>query len=81
MIAQKHRPLAVLRNRRRLLEDVDNRKPILHLERHEHTRHEREMKIHVRLVAISEIGNGVLRPLVCLRQKHSAGEFRVDVSA
>ena len=81
VIAQEHRPLAVLRNRRRLLEDVDDRKPILHLQRHEHPRHEREMEIHVRLVALAEISDRVFRPLIGLRQKHAAREIRVDVRA
>ena len=68
VVAQKHRPLTVLRNRRRLIEDVDNRKPVLHLQRHEHPGHEREMEIHVRLIAVAEIFYCVLRPLVRLRQ-------------
>ena len=75
VIAQEHRPLAVLRNRRRLLEDVDDRKPILHLQRHEHPRHEREMEIHVRLVAFAEIRDRVFRPLVRFRQQHAVLEI------
>ena len=81
VIAQEHRPLAVLGNRRRLIEDVDDRKAILHLQRHEHPRHEREVEIHVRLVALAEIGDRVFRPLVRLGQKHAAVEIRVDVRA
>ena len=81
VVAQEHRPLAVVRNRRRLLEDVDDRKPILHLQRHEHPRHEREMEIHVRLVALAEIGDRVLRPLVGFGEKHATGEIRIDVRA
>ncbi|KAG0505402.1 MAG: hypothetical protein Udaeo_12580 [Candidatus Udaeobacter sp.] len=66
VVAQKHCPLTILRDRRRLLHDVDNRKPVLHLERHEHARHKREMKIHVRLVAFPKICSRVLRPLIGL---------------
>ena len=75
VVAQKHGPLAVLRNRRRLIEDIDDRKPILHLQRHEHARHEREMEIHVRLVAVAEIGHRVFRPLVRFRQQHAVREI------
>ena len=81
VIAQEHRPLAVFGNRRRLLEDVDDRKSILHLQRHEHPRHEREMELHVPLVALAEICDRVFRPLVGLGQQHPSGEFRVHVRA
>src|SRR5439155_21149308 len=40
MIAQKHGPLAVLGNGRRLIENVDDRKPNLQLQRPEHPRQE-----------------------------------------
>jgi hypothetical protein len=81
MIAQEHRPLAILRDWRRLIEDVDDRKTVLHLEGHEHPRHEREMKIHVRLIAFAEVGDRVLGPLVRFREQHAAAEFRIDVRA
>ena len=81
MIAQEHGPLAVVRNRWRLIENIDDRKAILHLQRHEHPRHEREVKIHVRFVAIAEVGDGVFRPLVRLGQKHAAGIFAIEVRA
>ena len=81
VIAQEHGPLAVLGNRRRLIEDVDDRKAILHLQRHEHPRHERKMEIHVRRVAFAEISDRVFRPLIGLGQKHAALEIRVDVRA
>ena len=81
MVAQEHRPLAVFGNRWRLFEDVDDRKSILHLQRHEHPRHEREMEVHVRLVALPEIFDRVFRPLVRLGEKHASGEFRLHVRA
>ncbi len=81
VVPQKHRPLAGLGNRRRLVEDVDDRKAILHLERHEHPRHQREMEIHVRRVALAEIGDRVLGPLIRFREQHSAAEFPVHVRA
>ncbi len=42
VIAQKQRPLAVVGDRRRLLEDVDDRETILHVHRHKNPRHDRE---------------------------------------
>ena len=36
---------------------------------------------HVALVAVAEVGDGVLRPLVGLGQQHAVGEARVDVAA
>ena len=81
MIAQEHRPLTIVGNWRRLIEDVDNREPILHLQRHEHARHKRKMEIHVRFVAAAEVGGGIFRPLVCFREQHSARKFLVDMRA
>ena len=81
MIAQKHRPLATLGDRRGLLHDVDDRKAVLHLQRHEHARHEWKVETHVRLVAFAEIRGRVLRPLIGLRQQHPIWKFRIDVGA
>ena len=81
VVAQKNRPLAILRNRRRLLENVDDREAILHLQRHEHSRHEREVELHVALVALAEIGHGIFRPLIGLGEQHPIGELRIDVRA
>ena len=81
VVAQEHGPLAVLGNRRRLVENIEDREPVLHLERHEHPRHQREMEIHVRLVALAEIRDGVFRPLVRLGEQHAAAEFLVHVGA
>ena len=71
MIAQEHRPLTIIGNRRRLFEDVDDRKPVLHLKRHEHARHERKVEVHVRFVAFAKVSRRVLRPLISLREQHS----------
>ncbi len=51
VIAQEDRPLAALRDRRRLLEDIDDREAVLHVNCHEEPRHQREMEGHVALVA------------------------------
>ncbi len=77
MIAEEGGPLALLGNGRRLLKDVDDREPVLHLERHEEARHHREVKGHVALVALAEVGDRVLRPLVGLGEQHAARILRV----
>ena len=66
---------------RRLFEDVDDGRAVLHLERHEHPRHQREVEVHVALVAVAEVLRGVLGPLVRLGEEHAAGEVRVHVAA
>ena len=81
MIAQKHRPLAIVRNRRRLLDDIDNWKPVLHLQRHEHARHQREMKTHVRFIALAKVRGCILRPLIRFSKQHPVWKFCVDVRA
>ena len=42
VIAEEHRPLAVLGDRRRLRHDVDDREAVLLRQRHVHARHDRE---------------------------------------
>ena len=51
------------------------------LQRHEQPRHEREVEVHVALVAVAEVGGGVLGPLVRLGEQHAVRELRVDVRA
>ena len=81
VIAQEDRPLARFRNRRGLLENVDDREPVFHAQRHEQPRHQRKMKRHVALVAGAEIGDRILRPLVGLSEQHTIGIFRVDMAS
>ena len=81
VVAQEDRPLAALGDRRRLLQDVDDREAVLHPHRHEEPRHHREVEGHVALVAVAEVGDGVLRPLVGLGQQHAAAVVGVDVGA
>ncbi len=45
------------------------------LQRHEQPRHEREVEGHVALVALAEVGRGVLGPLVGLGQQHAVLEL------
>ena len=74
VVAQEGRPLAIRRNRGRLLQDVDDREAILHLQRHEEPRHDGEVEVHVALVAVAEIRRGVLGPLVRLGEQHAVAD-------
>ena len=65
----------------RLLQDVDDREAVLHVQRHEEPRHEREVERHVALVAVAEVGDRVLGPLVRLGQQHATLVVGVDVLA
>ena len=73
VVAQEEHPLAALGDGRRLLQHVHHRVAVLGPDGHEHARHEREVEGGVALVALAEVGDGVLRPLVGLRQQHLAG--------
>ena len=64
VIAQEHGPLAALRNVGRNAQNVRNRIPIFHAQRHEKARHDREMKRHVAFVAVPKVRDRVFRPLV-----------------
>ena len=66
MVAQEDGPLAPLRDGRRLIEDIDDRKTVFHLNGHEHARHERKVESHVAFVSGTKIGGCILRPLVGL---------------
>ncbi len=81
VVAQEQGPLAGLRDRRRLLEDIEDGEAVLHANGHEQPRHERKVKRHVALVAGAEVGDRVLRPLVGLGQQHAVAEALVDVAA
>ena len=78
VVAQEHRPLAVLGDVRRLPQDLDDRMAILLPHRHEHARHQREVERHVALVAVAEVRPHVGRPLVRLREQHAIRVARVE---
>src|SRR5438132_1026375 len=80
MIAQEDCPLAILGDRRRLFEDIDDRMTILHMERHKHSRHEREMETHVAFVSGAEVGYGVVGPLICFGKQHAVGILRINAA-
>ena len=81
VVAEEHRPLAVLGDVRRLPQDLDDRVAILLPHRHEHARHQREVKGHVALVAVAEVGTDVGRPLVRFREQHPVRVRRVELLA
>src|SRR5215471_17652902 len=78
MIAEENRPLARVRNWRRLPNDVADWKAILARNGHIHARHQREVKRHVAFVAIAKIHLHVFRPLVYLSEQHAVGKVRVE---
>ncbi len=81
VVAQEQRPLRGVRDGRRLRQDVDDREPVLHADRHEQSRHEREMECHVALVTLAEVGDRILGPLVGLGEQHAIGVVRIDMPA
>ncbi len=81
VVAQEDRPLAVVRDRRRLPHDVRDREAVLAGDRHVHARHQREMEGHVAFVAVAEVILGVLGPLIGLGQEHAVRVVLVDLGA
>ncbi len=80
VIPQKNGPLGALRDRGRLGQDVQDRVPVFHAQRHEEARHEREVERHVAFVPLSEVGDRVLGPLIRLGEEHAVRVVLVDVS-
>jgi hypothetical protein len=82
VVPQEDCPLRGLRDRRRLLQDVDDREPVLRPEGHEETRHEGEVEGHVALVAapVAEVRDGILGPLVGLREEHPVAVLLVHLA-
>ena len=81
MVAQEDRPLAVVGDLRGLADDVGDRVPVGLRQRHVHPRHQREVEAHVALVALAEVGAGVLGPLVGLGEQHAVGVVPVELGA
>ena len=80
MVTEKDSPLAPLGNWRRLLENLNQGKAVLHADGHEHAGHERKMKSHMKLL-VAEIGRCIFGPLIGLGQEHAILEFLVHVLA
>ena len=81
VVAQEDRPLAGIRDVRRLPHDLDDGMPVLLRHRHEDARHDGEVVGHVAFVAVAEVLAHVLRPLVGLGQQHAVLVVRVDDGA
>ena len=81
MVAQKHRPLAGLRDLRRLPHDVGDGMAVLGRQRHVDARHQREMERHVAFLAAAEIMQHVLRPLIGLGEQHAVAVAPVHLVA
>ena len=81
VIAQEERPLAGLRERGRLRQDVDDREAVFLPQRHEQARHQGKVEGHVALVAGAKVGHRVLGPLIGFGQEHAAGIGCVDMAA
>ena len=81
VVAEEEPPLRRVRDRGRPVEDLDHGQRLLPAERHEHARHHREVEGHVALVAVAlaEVGDDVVGPLVRLREQDAVREARVDL--
>ena len=73
VVAQEDPPLAAVGDRRGLGEDLGDREALLAADRHEHARHEREVEAHVALVAVAEVLDDVVGPLVDLGEQDRLG--------
>ena len=80
VVAQEQRPLAVLGDLRRLVQDLGDGVAVLLPQRHEHPRHQREVERHVALVAVAEVRPHVGRPLVRLGEQHPVLVGRVELA-
>ena len=81
MVTQEDRPLSVVRDGRRLIENVVQREAVFLSQRHVQPRHQREVEAHVALVTLSEVGHGILGPLVRFGEQHPILVVRVHVGA
>ena len=81
VVAQERRPLAALGQLRGLLEDVDDRHPVLLPHRHEQPWHQREVEVHVALVAVAEVGGRGPRATGWPRRAASGRRSAIDVAA
>ena len=81
VVAQKHRPLARVRDGRCLLNDVHDRVAVFHFHRHVHPRHDREVVVHVAFVAVAKVACRVFGPHIGFGQKHPARIILVHVGA
>ena len=86
VVAQEDSPLAIVRDVRRLAQDVGDREAVFLSDGHVHARHQREVEGHVAFVTrptvfAAEIQLGVFRPLVGFGEQHAVGVVGVDLGA
>ena len=79
VVSQEEHPLTDVGNGGHLLESIDDRKTVFHVNGDEDPRHQRKMKSRVTFVARAEVLHGVFGPLVGLGQQHPPLEPRIDV--
>ncbi len=80
VVAQEKRPLAGLRDGRRLLDDINDGEAVFHTNRHKQTRHEGKVVGHMALISVAKVSGGVFRPLVGLGEQHPVLELAIDVT-
>ena len=78
VVPEEEAPLAGLGDRRRVQEHVGDGPAVPAEDGHVHARHQREVKGHVELVAVPEVGADVPRPLVGLGQEDAAAVLGVQ---
>ena len=81
MVPQEQRPLARVGNRGGLLDNVDDGEAIFAPNGHEQPGHEREVESHVAFIAVAEVGDGVVRPLIGLGQEQTVLILPIDVAS
>ena len=79
MITQKHRPLAIGRDFRRLAHDVGDWEAVFLRDRHIDARHQWKVVGHVAFVAIPEILLHVFRPLIGLGEQNLVGRIGIEL--
>ena len=62
VVAQEKRPLTGIRDRRRLFENIDDRIAVFSLQGHKHAGHQREVVVHMALIALPEILGSLFGP-------------------
>ena len=81
MVAQEEAPLARFWNLGGSGQNIDDRLTVFELQRHEHARHERKMKGHMKLVPAAEVLAHVRGPLVGLSEEKVAGIVFLEPAA
>ena len=78
MVSQEDSPLSTLREIGRVGHDRPDVIGMTSGERHVEAGHQREVEVHMALVAVSEVLDGVLGPLIRLRQQQRVWKLAVD---